>query len=134
MQRYRTARIDQAPDLAELFRVPPEKFELRILRDVLGCESIGVSYERFGAGWKNTVGHRHPPGEEEVYVLVSGRAQVKIDDDIVELEPLTALRVAPEATRAIRAIGDEDAVFIAVGAGKSQLDSTEFVRDFWPRD
>ena len=129
---YTTVRIEDAPNLAELFRITPDKFELRILRDVLECESIGVSYERFGAGWKNTVGHRHPPGEEEVYVLVSGRAQMKVEDEIVVLEPLTAIRIAPEATRAVRALGDEDAVFVTVGAGKSQLDRTEFVRDFWP--
>ena len=131
MQRYRLVRIADAPDLAERFNLAPEKFELRLLRDVLECERIGISYERFGAGWKPRTGHRHPPGEEEVYVLVSGRAQVKVENDIFELEPHTALRVEAEATRAIRAIGDEDAVFIVASAGKSDLGRTEFVRNFW---
>ena len=134
MTSYRLARIADAPDLAPSFGVGPREFELRILRDVLGCERIGVSYERFGAGWKPTTGHRHPPGEEEVYVLISGRAQAKVDEEIVDLEPWTALWVAPSAARAIRAVGEEDAVFIAVGAGKSDRERTEFLPRFWPSE
>ena len=112
----------------------PHQFELRILRDALGCERIGVSYERFGAGWKLTTGHRHPAGEEEVYVLISGRAQAKVNDEIVDLEPWSALWVDASAARAIRAIGEEDAVFIAVGAGKSDRERTEFLPKFWPAE
>jgi len=69
--------------------------------------------------------------QEEVYFLVSGRAQGKLDGDIVDLEPWTAVRVAPETTRSFRAAGDEDAIFVTIAAPQAELDDVEFVPDYW---
>ena len=119
---------DQAPNLG----LDPEQFNLRFGRVALGCEDCGVSYLRFAPGAK-AHGHRHKR-QEEVYVLVSGRAQAKLDEEIVELEPWTAVRVPPETTRAFRAAGDEDAVFVAVGAPFTGPGDGESDLDFWPID
>ena len=59
--------ISDAPNWAQTrFGLAENELELRILRGVLGCEHVGVSYLRFGPGWRLTVGHRHPGGGEEV--------------------------------------------------------------------
>lgn len=131
MPEYKVVKVFDVPDQAPNFGLRPDQFELRFLRNDLGCEDCGVSYERFGPGWKSTTGHRHKR-QEEIYLLVSGRAQAKVGDDIVDLEPWTALRVPPETVRLIRAVGDEDAVFVTVGAPNTGPGDGELVQDFWP--
>src|SRR4051794_8639533 len=91
------------------FGLDPGVLDLRILRGALGCTELGVSVLRLAGGTRVTTGHRHPTGEE-VYVLVSGRAEIKIDDEVVALEPLTAVRLRGEQTRALRALAGSDAV------------------------
>ena len=108
----------------------PEKFEIRLLREALGLRNFAVTFERFAGGWRPPRGHRHKV-QEEVYFLVSGRAQANLDGDVVELEPWTAVRVPPETTRAFRAAGEEDAVFVAIAAPQAGFDDVEFVQDFW---
>ena len=131
MAEYTVVKTADVPDQAPRFGLRPDQFEIRFLRNDLGCEFCGVSYGRFGAGWKQTRGHRHKR-QEEIYVLVSGRAQCKVGDDVVDMEPWTAIRIPPETPRCVRAVGDEDAVFVLVGAPNTGPGDAEDVPDFWP--
>ena len=134
MDRPAVLPVQDAPNWAESrFGVAQDKFELRILRDVLGCEHIGVSYLRFGPAWRSPVGHRHPTGEE-VYVLVEGRARMKIETEIVTLEAPSAVRVRGRQLRAIRPFGDAPAVFVVAGYPIDDPDATEIIPNFWPAD
>jgi quercetin dioxygenase-like cupin family protein len=72
-----------------------------------------VSHLRFAPGAK-AHGHRHKQ-QEEIYVLVSGSATMKVGDDVLELQPWSAVRVPPHVMRGIRA-GPDGAEVIAVGA------------------
>ena len=45
---------------------------------------------------------------------MAGTGQVKLDDEILDVRPLDAIRVAPEVARAFEA-GDEGLKFIAFG-------------------
>ncbi len=65
-----------------------------------------------------------------MYFLVSGRAQAKFGDEVVDLEPWTAVRVPPETARAFRAAGDEEAVFVAIGAPQTGPEDAEFIQDY----
>jgi len=100
---------DQAPNLG----ADPEQFNIRFGRVPLGCEHCGVSHVRYGPGAK-AHGHRHKR-QEEIYVLVSGSATLKVGDDVVELRQWDAVRVPPHVMRGIKG-GPEGAEFIAVGA------------------
>ena len=125
--------VADAPNWAQTrFGLGEDELELRILRGRLGCEHVGVTYMRYGPDWRLTLGHRHPPGGEEVYVLVEGRAEIKIGDRILSMEAPSAVRVPSEEFRTIRALGGEPAVFVAVGYPIEDPDETEFERDFWP--
>jgi mannose-6-phosphate isomerase-like protein (cupin superfamily) len=74
-----------------------------------------VSFARYSKGYAAD-GHSHNR-QEEIYLLVSGRAQALVgDNEVVDLEPWTAIRVPPETPRALRVVGDEDAIFVKVGA------------------
>jgi mannose-6-phosphate isomerase-like protein (cupin superfamily) len=130
MADYKVVRVSDVPDQAPHLGADPEDFEIRFLRNDLGCEHCGVSYARYGKDWRPTRGHRHKR-QEEIYLLVSGRAQCKVEDDIVDLEPWTAIRVPPHEARLLRATGDEDAVFVKIGAPNTGPGDGEFVEDFW---
>ena len=65
-------------------------------------------------GWRLPFGHAHSE-QQEVYVLVNGSARIKIEDEIVEMTPWTAIRVAATATHSLEG-GPEGAELIAIGA------------------
>lgn len=51
---------------------------------------------------------------EEVYVVISGSGRAKLDDEIIDLQRLDAIRVAPTVTRAFEA-GEDGLELVAVG-------------------
>lgn len=136
MAGYTVVSVADVPNQAAAVGMDPEHFEIRFMREALGLRNFAVTFERFGGGWHAPKGHPHRRGhrhvvQEEVYFLVSGRAQGKLDGDVVDLEPWSAVRVAPETTRSFRAAGDEDAIFVTIGAPQAGLDDVEFVADYW---
>jgi mannose-6-phosphate isomerase-like protein (cupin superfamily) len=130
MAEYTVKRVADVPDMASDVGMDPDHFEIRFLREPLGLENFALSFERFGGNWQPARGHRHTV-QEEVYFLISGRAQGKLDDEVVELDPWTAVRVPPGPARAFRAAGDEDAVFVTIAAPQAGFDDIEFIQDFW---
>jgi hypothetical protein len=62
---------------------------------------------------------------------VSGSAQGNFDGEVVDIEPWTAVRVAPETARSFCAAGNEDAVFVTIAAPQAGLDDVEFIPDYW---
>jgi mannose-6-phosphate isomerase-like protein (cupin superfamily) len=131
MADYSAVRVADAQDIAADVGMDPDNFEIRFLTQALGLQNFAVTFERFAGGWKPTRGHRHGV-QEEVYFLVSGRAQAKLGEEVVDLDPWTAVRVPPETPRAFRATEDEDAVFVTIAAPQAGLDDVEFIQDFWP--
>lgn len=58
--------------------------------------------------------HRHD-GQEELYLLLSGSAEVVVPDGVVELDPDTYVRLGPAVRRRLRS-GPEGARVLMVGA------------------
>lgn len=115
MADYTVVKVSDVPDQSENLGYEPGQYEVRFLRNDLGCEHCGVSYARYSPGFE-VEPHSHNR-QEEVYLLISGRAQALVGaNEVVDLEPWTAIRVPPETPRALRAVGDEDAVFVKIGA------------------
>jgi mannose-6-phosphate isomerase-like protein (cupin superfamily) len=136
MADYTIVRVADVPDQAAEVGMDPDHFEIRFLREALALRNFAVTFERFGGGWRPPPGHPHRRGhrhtaQEEVYVLVSGPAQGNFDGEVVDLEPWTAVRVAPETTRSFRTTGDEDAVFVTIGAPLTGPEDVEFFPDYW---
>ncbi|MEA2404578.1 MAG: hypothetical protein QOE08_1225, partial [Thermoleophilaceae bacterium] len=88
--------------------------EARFATGDLEAEDTGVSHHRVKPGKRQGFGHRHEKAEE-VYVVVAGSGRVKLDDEIVELGLLDAVRVAPTVTRAFEG-GPDGIEYIAFGA------------------
>jgi mannose-6-phosphate isomerase-like protein (cupin superfamily) len=88
--------------------------EARFARGDLDAERTGVSHHRLKPGKRTPFGHKHEQAEE-VYVVIAGSGRMKLDDEIIEVERLDAIRVSPEVVRAFEA-GDEGLEVLAVGA------------------
>ena len=110
---YRHVNLAELDDQAANIGFDPEQVNIRFGRVPLDCEHCGVSYLRLGPDAK-AHGHRHKR-QEEVYVLVSGSARMKVGDDELELRPLDAVRVPPHVMRGIRG-GPAGAEIVAIGA------------------
>ena len=115
-------------NMAPKFGMAPG-MEARFARNDLELEKQGVSYFRFPPDMRMPFAHRHGE-QEEVYVVVTGLLRVKVEDDIVELGPFDALRVAGHAARSMEA-GPEGVELIAVGAPFTDNKDAEPVPDFW---
>src|SRR2546423_5992814 len=72
--------------------------EARFANDDLETEQTGVSHLRVKPGERQAFAHRHD-NAEEVYVVLAGSGRVKLDDEILEIEALDAIRVSPGVTR-----------------------------------
>jgi mannose-6-phosphate isomerase-like protein (cupin superfamily) len=88
--------------------------EAHFARKALDLEKSGLAYFRLGPDYKLPFGHRHDE-QEEIYLVISGSARVKLDDEEIELGALDALRIPPGTMRSMGA-GPEGAELIAFGA------------------
>ncbi len=88
--------------------------EARFAKGDLEAEETGVSHHRLKPEQRTPFGHRHEQAEE-VYIVISGSGRLKLDDEIIEVERLDAIRVSPEVVRAFEA-GPEGIEVLAVGA------------------
>jgi mannose-6-phosphate isomerase-like protein (cupin superfamily) len=102
--------------------------EARFARGALQADKTGVSLQRLRPNVRQGFAHRHTAAEE-VYVVLSGSGRIRIDDEIVELRPLDAVRISPQATRQMEA-GPDGLEFLAFGAAHEVSDA-ELVQDFW---
>jgi quercetin dioxygenase-like cupin family protein len=118
----------EVEDLAPRFGYSPE-LESRFARAALELQHSGLSYFRIAPGFRIPFGHYHAT-QEEVYVVLSGSLRVKVEDDVVELTPLQAIRVAPPATRCMEA-GKEGAEVLAFSAAASDNSDAVMVPGWW---
>jgi mannose-6-phosphate isomerase-like protein (cupin superfamily) len=93
----------------------------------LGAEQTGINYFRVKPSQREAFAHRHRVAEE-IYVVLSGSGLVKLDDDLVDLSPLDAVRVSPGVARAFEAGPDGLEVLIF---GPHIEGDGESVPDFW---
>jgi mannose-6-phosphate isomerase-like protein (cupin superfamily) len=102
--------------------------EARFCMGDLGAESTGLSFHVVKAGQRQGFAHRHDQAEE-IYVVVSGRGRVKLDDEISDIGPMDAIRVAPKVARAFEA-ADEPLELLAFGPHHDK-DGEIIKGDFW---
>ena len=113
---------DSAPDFGV-----GDGMEARFAKDDFEAEETGFSFHRLKAGKRQPFGHVHE-NAEEVNVVVRGDGLLKLDDEIIEVETLDAIRVSPEVTRAFEA-GDDGLEVIAFGPRRDG--DGEIVPNWW---
>lgn len=101
--------------------------EARFAKGDLEAEDTGVSHVRLKPGKRSPFGHKHEQAEE-VYVVIAGSGRMKLDDEIIELERLDAIRVAPEVVRAFEA--DSDGLEVLAMGARHDGDG-EVIQGWW---
>ena len=110
---YTIHKLDESKDMGPEFGFG-ELGEARFATADLAAERTGVSLYVLNPGARQPFGHHHDDAEE-VYVVLAGGGRVKLDDDIAEIAPLDAIRVAPPVTRSFEA-GPDGLQLLAFGA------------------
>jgi mannose-6-phosphate isomerase-like protein (cupin superfamily) len=110
---YTRKNLGDVEDSAPKFGLP-EHQQARFANEDLDAKRTGVSYHRLEADKRQAFGHKHEQAEE-VYVVIAGSGRIKLDDEIVEIDTLDAIRIAPEVTRALEA-GPDGLELLAFGA------------------
>lgn len=106
----------------------PSEMEVRFGRTALGGETLGVSHMKLDANFRIPFAHKHE-SQEEVYVIIRGSARIKVDDEIVELGELDAIRFDSGTMRQVEA-GPDGVEYVAFGAGTDPRDA-EMVPGWW---
>ena len=87
-------------DLVEVEDAAPgngfdDRWEARVARTALDAQETGVTYFRLLAGKRSPFMHRHRSAEE-IYEVLSGTGRQKLDDEIIDVGPLTRSDCRPE--------------------------------------
>ena len=119
---------DDVEDQAPNFGLAPH-IEARMARVPLELEHSGISYQRLAPNFRLPFGHKHKR-QEEVYVLVSGSARMKLGDEVVELKQWDAVRVPNDTMRSLEG-GPDGAELIAIGAPNTGPGDADMEQGWW---
>jgi len=103
------------------------KVENTDLAKQLEAKTLGARLWRLRPGQASTK-HRHYT-EHELYVVLEGTGRVRVDDELLTLEPLSALLVEPQHTRQVFNDTDTDALWLVVGAPTEQANTLEMTEE-----
>jgi mannose-6-phosphate isomerase-like protein (cupin superfamily) len=127
---YSLARLDDVPDVFG-GKYPGE---MKMLAGPLGTEQVAFTYRTMPqhSGGKGGYGHRHK-SQEELYFVVAGELQFKLDDEVIDVPAGTAVRIAPGTVRSVWNERPEEAALIIVSTrSEDPREDVELVEDFWP--
>ena len=127
MSDYAIRNLQEIEDSAVKFGLSPQ-METHFARKDLGAETLGLSLQRLAPNMRQPFGHRHEH-QEEVYVVLSGGGRVSLGDEVLDVRPWDAVRVAPGTIRAFEA-GPDGLELLAFGAHTDSGD-VESVEGFW---
>lgn len=113
---------DSAPDFGF-----GEIQEARFANDDLETENTGFSHHRVKPGKRQSFGHKHDKAEE-VYVVIGGSGRMKLDDEIIEVTELDAIRVTPGVIRAFE--GGDDGLEVLAFGPRHKGDG-DLVQEWW---
>ena len=91
------------------------------LRQDLGLTGMEMSLSSIPEGEALSYFHAHIQNEE-LYLFLSGRGEMKIGDRIIEVREGTAVRVLPAAFRSIRSLDGGPLNYIVIQAKENSLE------------
>jgi mannose-6-phosphate isomerase-like protein (cupin superfamily) len=105
--------------------------EFRSLTRALGAEQLAATLIRVPphSDFEQGTGHYHDE-IEELYLVTRGTLTMRFGDDIVEVGPGAAVRVAAQTRRSHRNEGDEPVEIWAISRRLGRGDATK-IDDFW---
>jgi quercetin dioxygenase-like cupin family protein len=106
-----------------------EMGEARFANSALKAENTGLSYHVLRPNMRQPFAHSHDKAEE-IYVVLAGSGQIKLDEDVIELETMDAIRLAPSVVRALEA-GPDGLELLAFGTRHEADGEIVPIDGFW---
>lgn len=91
------------------------------LKEVLGLSGMEISFGLIPPQASIPFYHKHQQNEE-VYLILSGSGQFRVDEQIMPVSAGTAVRVAPDGVRCCRNTSDELMFYIVIQAKVGSLE------------
>lgn len=101
------------------------------LKEPLGLTGLEVSLTSLPPGFAVPFLHRHQ-AHEELYLALQGEGELLVDGRVLPLRPGTAVRVAPEGARTIRASAAGPLVYACIQARAGAMTDAETITDGQP--
>ena len=130
MSGHTVKTLDEANDVRGARGLPGE---MHMLGSELDTEQVSLTHRRLppDTGEKGMFGHTHKT-QEEIYFVAAGTLTFKLEDELVEVGPGAAIRLAPDVKRSYHNEGDEDVELLIVSTKVEDLRSeTELDQEFW---
>ena len=124
---YTIKNLRDTEDMAPKFGFDAVQ-EARFAGRDLDAEKTGVALMRVKPGQRQAFAHRHDAAEE-IYVILNGSGRIKLDDEISDVQPLDAIRIAPGVARALEG-GSDGLEYLAFGP-HHEGDGEILKEDFW---
>ena len=103
--------------------------ESRFARVPLGLANSGLSYFKVAPEFRTPFGHSHSE-QEEAYLVVSGSARLKLDDEVLDLAQWDAVRIPSGVMRAFEG-GPDGCELIAIGAPNNENKDIDMQPGWW---
>jgi uncharacterized cupin superfamily protein len=89
----------------------------------LEARQLGARLWRLKPGQASTR-HRHVD-QEELYLLVEGKGRIRVDEDLLTLQPLDSVLVEPSSARQVFNDTDADQLWFVAGAPRELANTLE---------
>jgi quercetin dioxygenase-like cupin family protein len=93
----------------------------------LEASDLGARLWRLAPGQSSTR-HKHFT-QTELYVVLEGSGRIRVDGDLLTLEPLSALLVEPDSVRQVFNDTDADALWLVVGTPPELANTLEMTEE-----
>lgn len=123
---------DDVEDIGALFD-GGDDLEFRAATGPLGLAHAAIGYQRIPPGRRFPYGHAHVT-QEETYVVIRGSGRMRIDEEIIDVVELDAVRVPPGTWRGYEA-GPDGLELLVIGAPAldgDPRDDVDGLRGWWP--
>ncbi len=97
------------------------------LASQLEAETLGCRLWRLRPGQASTR-HRHID-QTELYVVLEGTGRMRIDDELLTLEPLSGLLAEPDSVRQVFNDTGSDALWLVAGAPRENANTLEMTAE-----
>jgi mannose-6-phosphate isomerase-like protein (cupin superfamily) len=109
----------QAYQFKHPLRDRPAKGKL-FIKDHLDLTGMQVSLNKMLPGTAVPFTHSHKQNEE-LFIIISGKGQMIIDSQIIDVEEGSSIRIAPDGIRSIRSSSDSELIYICIQAKSNSL-------------
>jgi len=125
-QEYTKLDLGAFSNLSKTAFQPNPNFKIdgkRFVKDELGLTSAEISFNTMEANTAIPFLHKHKENEE-IYIAIKGTGQLLLNDNYVDMEEGTVVRVATDTERAIRNNSTAPFTFIVIQAKENSIEKS----------